>query len=341
LPVPARAKLPRLRVGWTPVYPAPRLANELGVRRLWVKDDGLSPTGSTKDRASALGAVRALALGRSDIACASTGNAASSLAGLAADLGLTAHIFVPATAPEAQVAQLLVYGADVALVDAPYPAVWELCQSAVEERGWYNRNCAVNPYLVEGKKTSGLEAAEQLAADLPDVVAVAVGDGCTIAGIGKGLMEMQEIGIIDRVPRLLGVQAEGAAPIAAAFAAGREELVPVEAATVADSIAVGTPRNWRKALRTVKRSGGTFVTVSDEAILDTIPRLARGSGVFAEPTAAAALAGVHEARARSLIQAHESVLVMSTGNGLKSVRSTMRAMTAPEPIPPRLDAVRG
>ncbi len=340
LPLPAHAKRPRLRVGWTPIYPAPRLAHELGVGKVWVKDDGLSPTGSAKDRASAVGAARALFLGRSDIACASTGNAASSLAGLSADVGLDAHIFVPATAPEAKVAQLLIYGARVVLVDAPYSEVWDLCQQAVEELGWYNRNCAVNPYLVEGKKTGGLEAAEQLADDLPDVIAVAVGDGCTIAGIGKGLAEMKEVGVIDRVPRLLGVQAEGAAPIAAAFAAGREELVPVEANTLADSISVGTPRNWLKALRAVKQTGGTYVTVADELILEMIPRLARGSGVFAEPTAVAALAGVHEARQRSLIQAHESVLIVVTGNGLKDARGAMRAVRPPAPIEPSMDAVR-
>ncbi len=340
LPLPGNAKRPALRVGWTPVYEAPRLATELGIRKAWVKDDGLSPTGSAKDRASAVGVARAVALGRTDIACASTGNAASSLAGLAADMGLDARIFVPATAPEAKVSQLLIYGARVFLIDAPYSKVWDLCQAAVEEFGWYNRNCAVNPYLVEGKKTGGLEAAEQLAHDTPDVIAVAVGDGCTIAGIGKGLLEMQRARVIAKLPRLLGVQAEGAAPIAAAFAAGKEELVAVEAKTLADSISVGTPRNWRKALRAVKKTHGAYVTVSDELILQMIPRLARGSGVFGEPTAVAALAGVKVARDQHLIDPNESVLVMVTGNGLKDSRGAMRAVNPPLPLAANLDAIK-
>ncbi len=340
LPLPRGARRPRLRVGWTPIYEAPRLAQELGVARLWVKDDGLSPTGSAKDRASAIGTARAVALGRTDIACASTGNAASSLAGLSADLGLAARIFVPATAPEAKVAQLLIYGARVLLVQAPYSRVWELCQQAVERFGWYNRNCAVNPYLVEGKKTGGLEIGEQLAATPPDVVVVSVGDGCTIAGIGKGLGEMHRLGVLPRLPRLIGVQAEGAAPIARAFAAGEERLVPVEAQTIADSISVGTPRNWRKALRAVRHSGGAYVTVSDAEILAMIPRLARGAGVFAEPTAVAALAGAGVARRKGLIAASESVVIMSTGNGLKDVRGAMKAVTLPAPVPPTLEAVQ-
>jgi threonine synthase len=339
LPVADADRRPRLRVGWTPVYETPRLARELGVKKVWIKDEGLSPTGSAKDRASAIATVRAASLGQRHIACASTGNAASSLAGLAADMDLMAHIFVPATAPEAKVAQLLVYGAQVLLVDAPYAGVWELCQQAVENYSWYNRNCAVNPYLVEGKKTGGLEAAEQLAGDLPDVVAVAVGDGCTVAGIGKGFDEMHRLGIVDRVPRLLGVQAEGAAPIAGAHAGQREEIVPVQAQTLADSISVGTPRNGVKALRAVEKTGGTYVTVADQLILEMIPRLARGSGVFGEPAAVAALAGVKEARAQQWIDAHESVLIMVTGNGLKDVRGVMRSVSMPEPIPATLTAV--
>ena len=147
---------------------------------------------------------------------------------------------------------LIVYGAQVFRVDGTYEEAFELSQKAVEEFGWYNRNCAVNPYLVEGKKTGGLEIAEQLRDDPPDVVMVPVGDGCIVSGIGKGLREMHQLGVIDRLPRIIGVQAENAAPIAKAFDAGVEELTPVEATTLADSINVGTPRNWLKGLRSVR-----------------------------------------------------------------------------------------
>jgi len=340
LPLPENVTLPRLQVGFTPIYDAPALAIEMGTRKLYVKDDGRNPTGSYKDRASAVGATRAKALGSEVIACSSTGNAASSLAGFAADLGLSARIFVPATAPEAKVSQLLIYGATVFLVDDSYAAAYDLCQQAVEAFDWYNRNCAVNPYLVEGKKTGGLEIAEQMRQNLPDVVAVPVGDGCIISGVGKGLLEMHKLGIIDRVPRLLGVQAEGAAPIANAFASGKEELVPTEANTLADSICVGTPRNWLKAIRTVRHCHGGFVVVSDAEILAMIPRLARGSGVFAEPTACAALAGVKVAREKNLIDASESVLVLATGNGLKDAQGAMRAVSMPQPIAAKLEEVR-
>jgi threonine synthase len=249
-------------------------------------------------------------------------------------------IFVPRSAPEAKVAQLLVYGARVFLVDGSYEDAFDLSQQSVEAFGWYNRNCAVNPYLVEGKKTGGLEIAEQLRDSLPDVIMVPVGDGCIVSGIGKGLGEMRALGIIDRVPRIIGVQAENAAPIANAFASGQEKLAPVEAATLADSINVGTPRNWRKALRSVRRTGGAFVTVSDEAILAAIPALARGSGVFAEPTACAALAGAHRARELNLIDDAESVLILATGNGLKDARGAMRSVEPLEPIAKDLEEVR-
>ncbi len=186
------------------------------------------------------------------VACASTGNAATSLAGAAASVGLSCVIFVPEFAPEPKLAQLLIFGARVVRVRGSYDATWEMCQRACDRHGWYNRNAAVNPSLVEGKKTAGLEIAEQCGDAVPDWVAVSVGDGCTIAGIGKGLAEMKALGFIPRLPRLLGVQAQGARPLVDAFAAGRE-LVPGPAETLADSICVGHPRNWRKALAACAR----------------------------------------------------------------------------------------
>jgi threonine synthase len=274
------------------------------------------------------------------VTCSSTGNAASSLAGFAAEAGLTAYIFVPASAPEAKVAQLLVYGAKVLLVEGTYEDAFRTCQASVEAFGWYNRNCAINPYLVEGKKTCGLEIAEQMRDRMPDVVTVALGDGCTTAGIWKGLVEMRRHGMIDRLPRLLAVQAEGAAPLARAFERGDERIEPVDASTLADSINVGAPRNGVKALRAVRASGGAIVTTSDEAILSWIPRLARATGVFAEPTGVAALAGLEAAIGRGLVSRGERVLHVATGNGLKDIRGAMRSVRPPVRIPPELDAVR-
>src|SRR4029079_1378061 len=198
LPVPDRAPRPPAPVGWTPIVPAPRLAERAGLRTLFVKDEGRNPTASFKDRASAVGVARAAARRARIVACASTGNAASSRAGPAAGLGLRAVIFVPEFAPEPKVAQLLVFGARVIRVRRTYDETWEMCQRACERYGWYNRNAAVNPSLVEGKKTCGLEIGEQMGAEVPHWVAVSVGDGCTLAGTWKGLQEMHALGFIPR-----------------------------------------------------------------------------------------------------------------------------------------------
>ena len=333
LPVPDGARLPPLEPGWTPITAAPRLADWVGVKTLLVKDDGRNPTGSFKDRASAVGVARALARKARVVACASTGNAASSLAGAAASVGLPCVIFVPEFAPEPKVAQLLVFGARVIRVKGTYDQTWELCQRACGTHGWYNRNAAVNPSLVEGKKTCGLEIAEQCGRETPDWVVVSVGDGCTIAGIGKGLREMHELGFIRRVPRLLGVQAEGARPLVDAFRGGRD-LVPGPARTLADSICVGHPRNWRKALRAVAESGGTFVAVPDEAILEAMREAGRRAGVFGEPAGVAGLAGLRQAVAEGVVGRKETALVVVTGSGLKDVKSAIRAAGEPVSLPP-------
>ncbi len=345
LPITGDAGLPRLWLGGTPVLEAPRLADRLGVASLKLKDDGRMPTCSFKDRASAVGTTKARELGLSTIACSSTGNAASSLAGFAADAGLSAVIFVPAHAPPAKVAQLRAFGAKVLLVEGTYAAAYHLCEEACRTFGWYDRNCAVNPYLVEGKKTCGLEIGEQLAGDPPDVVTVALGDGCTTAGIWKGLTEMHTLGVLPKLPRLLAVQAEGAAPLARAwnehnYGQTATSYPKVEARTVADSICVGEPRNWRKALRAVKASGGAIVAVGDDAILEVTKDLAAATGVFAEPTGAAAIAGIEVAKARGLVGRNDKVLHVVTGNGLKDIAGASQRAPQAHRIGASLDDVR-
>jgi len=339
LPLPPDARLTPLRVGGTPLVEVPELARALGIGRLWIKDDGRQPTASFKDRASFVGTARAVMHGKKAIAAASTGNAATSLAGLSASLGLDAHIFVPSTAPEAKVAQLLVYGARVFLVEADYDKTYDLCQEAVARFGWYDRSAAVNPYLVEGKKTCGHEIAEDLAATPPDWVSISVGDGCCFAGTWKGLSEMHALGILPRLPRMLGTQADGAAPLVHAFETGATDVTPVSASTVADSINVGNPRNPRKALRAARASHGALLSVSDEAILAMIPLLARASGVFGEPTGVAGLAGIKKAREQGLIGPRDSVVHVVTGSGLKDVRGAMKTVKIPGTIAPRIEAV--
>ncbi len=341
LPIESERFIQPLRVGWTPAYAFPELAREFGLSRLIIKDDGQNPTASYKDRASSVVVIKAQETSRQVVTCASTGNAASSLAGFAASTSLETVIFVPKTAPEAKVAQLLVYGARVFLVNGSYDVAYDLAAEAAAEFGWYNRSAAVNPYLVEGKKTGALELAEQLDWDPPDVVFVGVGDGSVISGVCKGFAELLRLGWIEKVPRVIGVQAEGSAPIARAFEAydGRDvTFEDIEAQTVADSICVGKPRDVVKAVRSIAANGGRFVTVSDKAILDAIVSLARRTGVFAEPAAAAAYAGLLSVVKSGELDG-ESAAVLITGNGLKDVSATRKVVGAPHTIEPSLRAV--
>jgi len=328
LPVCAHSAVPALTVGWTPLTPAPALGRYLGLSNLLVKDDGRNATGSMKDRASAVGVVKAREEGREVIACASTGNAASSCAGMAAAMGLKSVIFVPERTPEPKLTQLLIFGATVLRVRGSYEDAFRLCQGACERWGWYNRNSAINPYLIEGKKTVGLEIGEQLGWDAPDWLAISVGDGCTIAGAWKGFQELKRLGLIAHTPHLLGVQAEGAAPVTECFRNG-EALRSIEPKTVADSIAVGVPRNWKKALLAVRESRGTMINVSDDEILDAVRYTGRLAGVFAEPAAATAIAGLRSAVAEGIIARNDRAVAIVTGNGLKDVRSAKSAAGEP------------
>ncbi len=340
LPIADPRLVPPLHIGWTPLYHAHRLGARLGLPHLFVKDDGRNPTASLKDRASAIAITRAREMGRQVITAASTGNAASSLAGLAASVGLTTYIFVPETAPQAKVAQLLIFGANVIMVRGTYDQAYDLCLLAAEEYGWYSRNTAYNPYLSEGKKTAALEVCEQLQWQPPDKLFVAVGDGCIIGGLWKGLRDARALGLIAQMPQLIGVQAEGSSVLARAWAAGGETVEPRPATTLADSIAVGTPRDAIKALRAVRQTGGEYITVSDDEILEAMRVLAREEGVFGEPSGVAGLAGLLKMRQQGRLDPAERMVVLVTGNGLKDVQSAMRATRAPHVIEPTAEDLR-
>ena len=326
MPVLSDSNIPDLSVGWTPLYENNKLASEYGVKKLYIKDDGRNPTASLKDRASAVGVAKALDFGQKTIACASTGNAASSLSGFAAVSGLESYIFVPEKAPAAKVTQLLVYGANVILVKGDYAKAFDLATAAIEKFGWYNRNCAINPYLVEGKKTCAMEIAEQLNWEIPDRVFISVGDGCCIGGLYKGFRDLLELGLIEKMPRITGVQAEGSSPIYKAIMDNSENVVFGPAETIADSISVGAPRNWAKALRAIRKTGGTAVTVTDNEILSAIPELARSSGVFGEPAGVTGFAGFRKMALSGEIGSDETIAVVVTGNGLKDIESAKRSV---------------
>ena len=345
---------PLFSVGWTPLYLAPRLAGQLGLKHLWVKDDSRQPTASFKDRASAIAVVKTRELGYDVVTTASTGNAAAALSGLCAAVAQPNVIFVPKTAPQAKVAQLLAYGSTVMLVDGTYDQAFDLCLEAARAFGWYNRNTGYNPYMSEGKKTVAYEICEQLGCrelgieklgswEAPDVVMVPVGDGCIIGGVYKGFKDLLALGWIDHIPRLIGVQATGSSPLVDAWERDLEgwEMEPVQAHSIADSIVAGLPRDRIKALRAVRESGGVFIRVTDEEILAAIPALAQGCGVFAEPAAAAAYAGLVKAVEQRLVAPDDRVVVLSTGSGLKDVASAMKAVKEqPVVVGPTLAAVK-
>ena len=345
MPVQPDTKVPLLPVGWTPLLDSSRLAQDLGVRRAWVKDDGKNPTASLKDRASVMVVTRALEQGYSVVTTASTGNAAAALAGVGAsvqDGAMQIIIFVPAAAPEAKIAQLLVYGATVLLVEGSYDVAFDLCMTVSQEEGLYCRNTGVNPFTTEGKKTVAYEMAEQMGWQVPDVVVVSVGDGSIIGGVHRGFWELHQLGWIERIPRLIGVQAAGSSALVHAWENGlnASEMQPMPAETVADSISAGLPRDRAKALRAVRETEGAFLAVDDENIVRAIPQLARLTGVFAEPAAAAVYAGAKRAVQSDLIRPDETVALLVTGNGLKDIKRAQQAVGGALKVRPDLAAVR-
>nr|MEE4267591.1 pyridoxal-phosphate dependent enzyme [Candidatus Krumholzibacteria bacterium] len=351
LPVVPTAHHPAWALGGTHLHQSPRLAEKLGIARLFLKDETGLPSASLKDRASAMAVAHARQLRRDILACASTGNAAASLALLTARAGLPCHIYVPASAPMGKLAQVVLHGAQVVRIDGTYDQAFELSLEQIARNDWYSRNCAHNPVLVEGKKTATLELIWDLTQGLadcqsswPDAVLVPVGDGCIVSSVAKAFTEMAALGLTPPCPKIIGVQASGAAPLAQAWEQCPDPqqldgpgilqaVAPLVPHTLADSIAVGIPRNRIKAWKYVAGSGGGFVQVDDDQIRQAIKDLAATAGVFAEPSAAAALAGIPTALARGLIQPEDTVAVMVTGHGLKDPLAALDPEDLPAPIP--------
>jgi threonine synthase len=340
LPIDSESQGLPLQIGWTPLYRAPRLEAKLGLREVWIKDDGRNPTASFKDRASSVVVARAIDEKRELVTTASSGNAGAALAGMAASVKMPTMIFVPQTAPQAKVAQLLIFGATVFLVKDNYDAAFDLCLAASKAFDWYCRNTGYNPFTVEGKKTASLEICEQLDWRAPDRIFVSVGDGNIISGLHKGLVDLAGLGWIDSMPKLMGAQAEDSVACLNAWKAGSDEVKPVAAKTIADSISVDLPRDGRRAVRAVRQTGGAFVHVTDDDILAAMRELAMEVGVFAEPAAAAGYASLVAAVRDGQIQSNERVVVVITGSGLKDVPSAIKAAPAAHVIDPSLDAVR-
>lgn len=331
LPIDAGTPSIPLLIGDTPLYDSKAVAKETGFKRVWIKDDGRNPSASFKDRAGAAALMRAMNLGIDTIVCASTGNAASSLSCLAAAVKVRTLIFVPASAPEAKIAQLLVFGANVFAVDGSYDDACALSEKATREFGLYNRNTGLNPFTREGKKLCAYETAWQLGWDVPDYMIVAVGDGNIISGIAKGFVELKALGLTKQVPKMIAAQSDKSNAIARALKSGK--LEPVRATTVADSISVDMPQDGDMAVHYVNKTNGFGVEVSDSEILDAIPWLARQAGVFAEPAAACAVAALRKCSKENLIPKDARVGVLVSGNGLKDVKAARESIKGrSEPI---------
>ena len=333
LPVEDYESFEPLSAGWTPMYEVPRVRELLGLDNLYIKDDSRNPTMSFKDRASAVGIAKAKEFGASIVTAASTGNAASSISGFAASAGMRNVIFVPKDAPEAKVTQLLIYGSTVFLVDGSYDDAFDLCYEVAQKYGWYNRSCAINPYLVEGKKTAAFEIIEQLDFKVPDYVVMPVGDGCIISGMYKGFLDFYRLGLIDKLPKMVGIQAQHSNPITRAFNDNVYEFEFKPPVTVADSISVGIPRNGIKALHAVNESGGLMLDVSDEEILSSIKLLAKNSGIFGEPAGVAGFAGIIKLKQLGLINKDDLVVTVITGSGLKDLKAAQKVAPKAYTVP--------
>ena len=324
LPV-ARRYFPPIPVGNTPLWQPQNLRLETGFERLYIKDDGANPTSSFKDRASFLVSAFARQFGIREIVLASTGNAGSSMAGVGAAAGQRVTLFLPETAPPAKLIQALQYGATVHRVRGSYDRAYDLSMDFAARTGGMSRNTAHNPMTIEGKKTVSLELFQQLR-EVPDAVFVGTGDGCILAGVYKGFRDLLALGLIDRLPVVVAVQADTSDALYRAFQTGRFENRPTH--TVADSICVDVPRNGWHALAQLNAHGGRVITVSDAMILEAQARLSRTAVLFTEPAGAAAMAGF--LKMRDELSKDALIVILATGNGLKDTTAAARGVSVPE-----------
>lgn len=340
-----------LKVGGTPLYRASRLGRSAGLNHVFLKDDSVNPSASFKDRAGTVALCAAMGRGANTVATASTGNAGSSMACLAAALGLDAIVFVPESAPEAKLVQLLAYGAQVLAVRGTYDDAYDLCHEACNEFGWFNRSTGYNPYTREGKKTVAFEIWEDLGSEVPDRVVVPTGDGNIISGVWKGWKDLQRVGLIDRLPKIDCAQSNASDAVSRTVRRLRNSgdtmpdwskvgIEQVKATTLADSISVDRPRDGLAAVRAVIESGGEAVSVSDESILEAAKEMAQLSGVFPEPAAATPWAALKQLTADGMVKPNERVVCLVTGSGLKDIASAVRSVEKPLYIDPVLEAVR-
>lgn len=327
-----------LKEGGTPLYRAERLEKEVGVRRVYVKHEGLNPSGSFKDRGMTVGVTKALELGRKAVACASTGNTSASMAMYAAKAGLKAYVLLPAgKVALGKVAQALMHGAKVIGIDGNFDDALRIVREVCSREPIYLLN-SINPFRPEGQKTIAYEIADEIG--VPDRVVLPVGNAGNISAIYKGFKELREVGLTDSMPKMTGIQAEGAAPIYRAFKEGREDITPVEnPETIATAIRIGNPVSAKKALRAIYSTNGLAEVVSDSEIIEAQKFLAAKEGIGVEPASAASVAGLRKLAANGMLDPDETIVCVVTGNLLKDPETVVRVCGEPVKVEASVEAV--
>jgi len=331
LPIVDESKIVTLQEGGTPLYRCRRLEEKLGIAEFYVKYEGANPTGSFKDRGMTVGVTKALEFGVKTVACASTGNTSASLAAYAAKAGLKCLVILPSgKVALGKLAQAAIHGARIVAVKGNFDRALSLVRQICEKRGDIYLLNSLNPFRPQGQKTIGFEIADQLGWGVPDRLVVPMGNCANIWAIYKGFFELKEVGMIENIPRMVGIQAEGAKPIVDAVRKGIDKFIPVEnPETIATAIRIGNPVNGSKAIRAIKRSGGTAESVTDEEIIEAQRELARSEGIGVEPASAAAIAGIKKLIERGEVDRDEKVVCVATGNVLKDPEEAVRVSESP------------
>jgi threonine synthase len=339
LPAPEHDRVD-IGAGWTRMREAPRLAAELGLKRLWLKIDAGNPTHSFKDRVVSVALTVARSFGYEVAACASTGNLANAVAAHAAAAGMRSIVFIPSDLEAGKVAATTVYGGHVVAIKGSYDDVNRICAQLSGERRWAFVNVNVRPYYAEGSKSLAFEIAEQLGWRSPDAIVAPIASGSLYTKIGKGLRELHEVGLLDAAPHaaLHGAQAEGCSPVAAAFAAGTDDVRPVRPKTIAKSIAIGNPADGYYALKEARGTSGSIVSVPEEAIVGGMRMLARTEGVFTETAGGVTVAALERLVRSGAIDREQETVALITGIGLKTLEALGDVGPTHE-IPATLEAV--
>jgi threonine synthase len=341
LPIHESTKLVTLNEGGTGLHRSQRLGDELGIKNLYVKNEGENPTGSFKDRGMTVGVTKAIELGARHVICASTGNTSASLSAYAARAGIKCTVLIPSgKIAYGKLSQAMIHGAKVLQVRGNFDESLEFVLNLADKHKEIYLLNSINPFRIEGQKSLGFEICEQLNNEAPDRIVIPVGNAGNISAVWKGLMEFYSLGLIKKLPKMTGIQAAGSAPIAQAIKNKSDKIIPVEhPETIATAIRIGAPVSWKKAVNAIHESGGTAETVTDEEILEAQKTLARIEGLFVEPASASSIAGLKKLLRIGVIDRDERVVCITTGHGLKDPDTAIKQSEKPVEVDAEISAI--